>query len=74
MGDISNEHGERFHQDITTMESRYQGCFNEAMMGEYFWFLMSEDRKSNSLQHFVIDCETGNMIVSLFVNKNWKYC
>ena len=25
MGDISEEHGERFHQDISTMEIRYQG-------------------------------------------------
>jgi len=25
MGDISDEHGERFHQDIKSMEKRYQG-------------------------------------------------
>ena len=58
MGDISDEHGERFDQDIAKMESRYQGRFNEAMMDDYCWFLMREDRsttnkrKSNSLEHF----------------------
>lgn len=25
LGDISDEHAERFHQDISTMEERYQG-------------------------------------------------
>ena len=25
MGDVSEEHGERFHQDIVKTESRYQG-------------------------------------------------
>ena len=25
LGDVGEEHGERFHQDIQTMEKRYQG-------------------------------------------------
>jgi hypothetical protein len=25
LGDVSDEHGERFHQDILIMEKRYQG-------------------------------------------------
>lgn len=58
MGAISDEHGERFHQDIAVMESRYQGRFNENMMGDYCWFLQREDstsaykRKSKSFKHF----------------------
>jgi len=31
--DVSEEHGERFHQDIQVMEKRYQGRWDEAMMG-----------------------------------------
>ena len=37
---VSEEHGERFHQDIQVMEKRYQGRWNEAMMGDYVWYLM----------------------------------
>ena len=33
MGDVSKEHGERFHQDIFDMERRYQGQWNCNMMG-----------------------------------------
>ena len=32
---MSEEHGERFHQDIQVMEKRYQGRWDEAMMGDY---------------------------------------
>jgi hypothetical protein len=31
LGAVSDEHGERFHQEIRTMEKRYQGKWNEAM-------------------------------------------
>ena len=30
-----DEHGERFHQDISLMEQRYQSCWNEAMVADY---------------------------------------
>lgn len=57
LGDVSDEHGERFHQDIRTMEERYQGRFNSNMMGDYCWFLQRETtvhhkRKSRCLKHF----------------------
>ena len=32
LGACSEEHGERFHQDIKDFESRYQGQYNENMM------------------------------------------
>ena len=35
LGAYSEEHGERFHQDIKDFESRYQGQYNESMMGDY---------------------------------------
>ena len=37
MGDVSDEHGERFHQEIKTMESRYQGRWDRHMMADYCW-------------------------------------
>jgi hypothetical protein len=42
LGDVSDEHGERFHQDITTFEKRYQGTWNGEMLADYCWTLISE--------------------------------
>jgi hypothetical protein len=36
---VNNEHGERFHQDISSMEKRYQGKWNCAMLAFYCWTL-----------------------------------
>jgi hypothetical protein len=57
LGDVSDEHGERFHQDISVMETRYQGRCNPSMMGDYCWFLQratmdTHKRKSKCLKHF----------------------
>jgi hypothetical protein len=35
LGAVSEQHGERFHQDIEEMETRYQGRWNVNMMGDY---------------------------------------
>jgi len=56
MGAYSEEQGERFHQDIMNFEQRYQGQYNENMMGDYIWGLLREStyehkRKSNTV-HF----------------------
>jgi hypothetical protein len=32
LGAVSDEHGERFHQDIYNMEKRYQGKWNLSML------------------------------------------
>jgi len=37
LGDLSEEHGECFHQDISNMERRYQGRWDFAMIGDYVW-------------------------------------
>ena len=57
LGNVSEEHGERFHQDIQVMEKRYQRRWNEAMMGDYVWNLMRKShttykRKNYSNVHF----------------------
>jgi len=38
-GAVSDEHGERFHQDISSMEKRYHGKMNCAMLADYCWTL-----------------------------------
>jgi hypothetical protein len=47
LGAVSDEHGERFHQDISVMERRYQGRFEPNMMGDYCWFLQRETATSH---------------------------
>ncbi|KAJ8957397.1 hypothetical protein NQ318_004877 [Aromia moschata] len=39
LGDMSEEQGERFHQDIKIMEDRYQGRWDIHMMADYCWSL-----------------------------------
>ena len=38
-GMVSDEHGERFHRDIATMEQRYQGKWSTTMLADYCWTL-----------------------------------
>ncbi|MGH0166689.1 UNVERIFIED_CONTAM: hypothetical protein FKN15_053679 [Acipenser sinensis] len=57
MGAYSEEQGERFHQDILDFERRYQGQYNENMMGDYICWLIREsdlqyNRKSRKTTHF----------------------
>ena len=57
LGNVSEEHGERFHQNSQVMEKRYQWRWNEAMMGDYEWNLMrtcntTYKRKNYSNVHF----------------------
>jgi hypothetical protein len=39
LGSVSEEHGERFHQDIREIEKRYEGGWTVNMMADYFWML-----------------------------------
>jgi hypothetical protein len=39
LGSVSDEHGERFHQDIYNMEKWYQGKWSLSMLADYCWTL-----------------------------------
>jgi len=39
LGEVSDEHGERFHQDIMAMEKRYQDKWTSSMLADYCWTL-----------------------------------
>ena len=43
---VDDEHGERFHRDITLIESRYKGKSNASMMGDYCWSMQRENYSS----------------------------
>ena len=56
-GDVSDEHGERFHPEIKIIEERYQRNVSPAMMADFCWSLQrdtNEDhrRKRRCPQHF----------------------
>ncbi|GBL99877.1 hypothetical protein AVEN_267924-1 [Araneus ventricosus] len=40
---VSEEPGERFHQDIKGMERRYQGKWNASVIADYCWMLQRDN-------------------------------
>ena len=42
LGAVSDEHGERFHQDIALIERRYQGKWSSGMLADYCWGLKKD--------------------------------
>ena len=46
LDDMSEEHGERFHQDIKSMETLYQGQWDISMMADYCWCLKGNCKSS----------------------------
>jgi len=39
LGEVSDEQSERFHQDIMTMEKRYQDKWTSSILADYCWSL-----------------------------------
>jgi len=42
LGGVSDEHGERFHQAISTTDKRYAGKLCQKMLAYYCWKLTEE--------------------------------
>ena len=42
LGAVSDEHSERFHQDIVVVETCYKRKSNANMVGDYCWFLQKQ--------------------------------
>ena len=43
LGDLSDEQGERFHQDISEIEVRYQGRWDATILADYCWSIKRDD-------------------------------
>jgi hypothetical protein len=43
-GAVSDEQGERFHQVISSIEKRYEGKLNCAILADCWWTLARDDR------------------------------
>ena len=52
LGAVSDEQGERFHQDMREMEERYQGRWYAVMLADYCWSLK---RQPSSCSHTGIE-------------------
>ena len=48
LGSMSDEHRERFHQDLTEMETRYHGSWDAVMMADCCWTLKRDIPAANS--------------------------
>ena len=46
-GDVSDDQGERFHQAIKEMETRYQGGWDARMMADYCWSIKRDKPNVN---------------------------
>lgn len=46
LGDTSDEHGEKFHQQLKKLEADFEGKNHEHMMGTYCWRLLRHDNPS----------------------------
>ena len=47
LGEVGDEQGERFNQDISVIEERYQGRYDANMMGDFCWYLQRESKSSS---------------------------
>ncbi|GBM40646.1 hypothetical protein AVEN_111278-1 [Araneus ventricosus] len=61
LGAISDEHGERFHQDISMFEKRFSGRWNRSMLAEYCWSVI-RDTQSDAYKK-----KTAKKIILVFV-------
>ena len=51
MGEISDEHGELFHQELKEMENWYQGRITKNKLADYCWFFLRESDTMYKLQY-----------------------
>ncbi|UYV81545.1 hypothetical protein LAZ67_20001494 [Cordylochernes scorpioides] len=56
LGAVSDEHGERFHQDISSMEKRYQGKWSPAMLADYCWTLKRDLPQAKGTEAGLLIC------------------
>lgn len=63
LGKISDEHGERFHQEIKSIEYHFQGKSDSHMLAEYVWNAFEEDEHER--RAFAYNIERSRSSISL---------
>lgn len=51
LGKLSDEHGERFHQQIKQIEKRFQGKKHENMLAEFIWYAFEEEEEERIMEY-----------------------
>lgn len=69
LGAVSDEQGERFHQDISVMERRYQGRWDPAMMDDFCWVLQNEDDSPHKKKKYFVPTGLYWYLIVLFCVK-----
>ena len=57
-GALSDELGERFHQNIAAIEKRYEGKWSPAMLGDYCWTIKRVAPEIQYKRHAKRKCPT----------------
>lgn len=60
--DVSDEHGERFHQDVAAMEKKYHGKSIRNMLADYCWTLISADDSDHKRQSSRISFQNAETV------------
>ena len=57
IGAVSDEHGERFHQEISSTEKRCQGKWSSSILADYCWTLRRDITQAKwSRKSFIVTC------------------
>ena len=69
-GDVSDEQGEWFHQEIKTMEEHNQGWWDKQMMVDYCWTIkrdLNNTEHDNQVKIFTIVLMFTKVLFLLFI-------
>ncbi|GBM64169.1 hypothetical protein AVEN_89023-1 [Araneus ventricosus] len=71
---ISDEHGERFHQDISMFEKRFSGQWNRSTLTEYSWSVIRDTqsdayKRKRQKNHFSVCAFYNKASVIFFCNQ-----
>ncbi|GBN08881.1 hypothetical protein AVEN_202234-1 [Araneus ventricosus] len=74
LGAISDEHRERFHQDISMFEKRFSGRWNRSMLAEYCWSVIRDTqsdayKRKRQKNHFSVCVFYNQASVIFFCNQ-----
>ncbi|UYV71828.1 SETMAR [Cordylochernes scorpioides] len=72
LGAVSDEHGERFHQAISSMEKRYQGKWSPGMLSDYCWALKRDLPQANPWKMVISEPKSAHLREVLLFAFNWK--
>jgi len=69
LSEVSDKHGERFHQGILAMEKQYQGKLTSSMLADYCWTLNRDVPEANYQQSHTPLHFRGKFLPVSFIRK-----